>query len=115
VAWQEQQAALHRLEVAKKAGALQRGRQRLDGGLLQLSTDVRAARGERAASTTIAGAQAKSREAWLEYRTNQERAKSKEKMLSGPVLVPSRDAVPKAKVKSASTVVLDRDSDGLER
>jgi hypothetical protein len=115
VAWQEQQAALKRLEMAKEAGALERMSQRLDAGSLHLSTDVGTARCERDACTMIDSAQAKSREAWLTYRTNQELVEAKDKILSGPVLVPSRNAALKVTEKLESGKLLDRDGDALER
>jgi len=114
VAWQEQQAALKRLAMAKEAGALERMSQRLDAGSLHLSTDVGAARCERDASAMIDGAQAKSREAWLTYRTNQELVESKDKILSGTVLAPSRNAALKVKEKLESGKLLNRDGDALE-
>jgi ATP-dependent exoDNAse (exonuclease V) alpha subunit len=99
--WQEQQRILQKLEAAKATGALDRQRRRLDGGLLQLNTDVHAARRARDANRTIDGAQAKSREAWLAYRTQQERVKSKDKILTPPELALGRDPVLKAKPTSA--------------
>lgn len=113
VAWQEQQAALRRLEVAKQAGGLDRERQRADGGLLHLSTDVRAAQGERDARQRIDCAQEKSREAWLTYRILQERGKSKDTILPSPLLVPRREAGVTA--KSAPAILLEREGQGFEQ
>ena len=78
IAWQEKEAALLRLEMAKESGVLERERLQLDAGLLQLSTDVRAATRERSAAKSIDDGQKKSREAWLEYRKNPDIAKAKE-------------------------------------
>ena len=106
---------LQRLLRAKEAGALNRERQRIDVGPLHLGTDLRAARSARAAGATIDGAQAKSREAWLVYRTNQEVAKSQSKMLRGALHMPSCDAVFDMRVKAESAIWLGRDGEGLER
>ena len=115
VAWQEQQAALQRLEVAKHAGVRERERQQPNSGLLRWSADVRAARCERDATAMIDSARAKSREAWLEYRANQERAKSRDKTLPGPALGSNADVESKGSVQPAPGILLNRDGDGLER
>ena len=77
IAWQEEQAAVQRLELAKQMGAMERERLLLDAGLLQLNTDLRAAMRERSGSHNIDEAQQKSREGWLAYRKNLEMASSK--------------------------------------
>jgi len=115
VAWQEQQAALQRLVMAKETGALQRERQRLEAGLLHLSTDVRAARCQRDASKTIDGGQEKSREAWLRYRTTQELEKSKDKSMCGPGIVPCYGAALKVREKPELAQLLNRDGESLEQ
>jgi MobA/MobL family len=111
VAWQEQQAALARLEVAKRAGVLERERQ--PGGLLYWGTDVLAARSARDTLKAIDLAQMKSGEAWVAYRTNRELTKSKEGMPPPEPALPSLvSRTPKASVKSI--IELDRDGGGLE-
>lgn len=115
VAWQEQQAALQKLAAAKAAGALDREGRRADVGLLHLGTDVRAATGERDASKTIEAAQAKSREAWLEYRKDREAAKSSDKTPPGLALEPGANVVSKVIVKPESAIHLNRDGIELDR
>jgi ATP-dependent exoDNAse (exonuclease V) alpha subunit len=78
IAWQEQQAAMERLKLAKEMGALEREGLQLRTGLLQLNTDLKAATRERGGGEKIDQAQDKSRKAWLEYHKNQTVAKPKE-------------------------------------
>ncbi len=115
VVWQERQAVLQRLEAAKLAGAQVRTRQPEDTGLLHRSTDVGAARRQRDLNAALASAQAKSREAWLEYRKRQEGPKPAEHARSEAILVPSRAPPVEERASSKALVGLDRAGDGLER
>jgi len=111
--WQEQQRISQKLEAAKTTGALERQRRRLDGGLLQLSTNVHAARRARDATRTTDGAQARSREAWLAYRMRQEQVKSQHRISTRPEVALGRD--PALKSMPALVILPDRNGHGLER
>ena len=115
VAWQELQLAMQRLRLAKNEGVLAREQQRSEAGLLSVSADVRGARIEREARKPIDGAQAKSREAWLAYRANQELAKSKNQGLSVRGPVHALEVMLQGKAKQGSSILVDRASTGLER
>jgi hypothetical protein len=115
VAWQEQQAALRKVETAKHAGTLERNRERSQVGLLDLSTDVRAARRHRDRTETIEGAQAKSREAWLAYRQGRAAANSQGKTLTLLAPAPSHDSALAVKLRTESAIQLRPGGEGLER
>ena len=68
---------MQRLRMAKETGVLDRNLERPEPGLMQLSTDVSAARHESEAAKRIDRLQSQSREAWVSYAALQERAKIK--------------------------------------
>ncbi len=113
VAWQEQEAALQRVRMAIETGLLDRVPQRLDAGLLDLSTNLGAARQESEAAKRVGRSQLKSREAWLSYRTLQERAKSEDTPAPVPLRVSSRDGT-SVIAKQRPAIALDREGQGLE-
>ena len=115
VAWQERQAVLQRLEAAKTAGALEREGRPSDAGLVHRSTDVPAARRQRDTNEAIDRAQARSREEWLEYRKKQTPQQASDKLISGTLLVLSRETPVTERAQKKVAIEWNRGGEGMGR